>query len=579
MNSNKIKNTKVGDDIHFYINGVEDRGIVVKMNNEYVTVFKESTQNYDDIHINDTFFVKDIMVNKEWDKCTDQERFDMLQKAHAPSPRYIMKSWDELPRDIKEVLRKNNGIETAHKDDDDMNTVTRIFDGKTETTKGEGGTGRKISPESSSSEDPNQAPDHKQGEKHRKDTVATMPKGGIADEHGGHRGVTSEESAKLERHNQHGDSNVRNQEVGNRKEKLEWERSGHGSSAAAQDLHNENKPDAVETRQEKQRGRESQDKKGKEVLAGVSALKAWQLWLAKREEQVLKRSADFEEEKAIDEGKIKRGKNIIDPQFEKDEYSLSTALASKSIEEQINKDAKDGKQGGIPKEPREIYDDTGKKIKEPDSTQQSRAGQELRGRIEDAGSKLPEGRNDVRHTELGVDRYHESVVGHNKKEYNQHEKDKKGNVRLGQRGQSDFSDTGSSSITSTDGQERDNKGKLTGKSIEEKLLELKSNVENSVHGNAARNPTSGVSTSTPFDAPKDYEGFSHSGKREGQFKHEKKKPSVGQKLSKVNIKIDGSENPTSLAQGTGENGNEYVTAQQNKDKKGRADNQMEDKKQ
>lgn len=106
MNSNKIKNTKVGDDIHFYINGVEDRGIVVKMNNEYVTVFKESTQNYDDIHINDTFFVKDIMVNKEWDRCTDQERFDMLQKAHAPSPRYLMKTWDELPRDIKEVLRK-----------------------------------------------------------------------------------------------------------------------------------------------------------------------------------------------------------------------------------------------------------------------------------------------------------------------------------------------------------------------------------------------------------------------------------------------------------------------------------------
>ena len=29
MNRNKIKNTKVGDDIHFYINGVEDRGIVV----------------------------------------------------------------------------------------------------------------------------------------------------------------------------------------------------------------------------------------------------------------------------------------------------------------------------------------------------------------------------------------------------------------------------------------------------------------------------------------------------------------------------------------------------------------------
>ena len=29
MTSNKITNTKVGDDIHFYVNGNEDRGIVV----------------------------------------------------------------------------------------------------------------------------------------------------------------------------------------------------------------------------------------------------------------------------------------------------------------------------------------------------------------------------------------------------------------------------------------------------------------------------------------------------------------------------------------------------------------------
>ena len=510
----------------------------------------------------------------------------MLQKAHAPSPRYIMKSWDELPRDIKEVLRKNNGIETAHKDDDDMNTVTRIFDGKTETTKGDTGTNRKFGEGSSLSEDPNQAPDHKQGEQHRKDTVATMPKGGIADEHGGHRGVTSEESAKLERHNQHGDSNVRNQEVGNRKEKLEWERSGHGSSAAAQDLHNENKPDAVETRQEKQRGRESQDKKGKEVLAGVSALKAWQLWLAKREEQINKGKNVEETHGAYrDEFDLADNEPLSHKeQEEADAYAANwkptAGNTKKSIEEQINKDAKDGKQGGKPKEPREIYDDTGKKIKEPDSTPQSRASQELRGRIEDAGSNIPEGSNDVRHTELGVDRYHESVVGHNKEEYNQHEKDKKGNVRLGQRGQSDFSDTGSSSITSTDGQERDNKGKLTGKSWEDKLLELKSNVENSVHGNAARNPTSGVSTSTPFDAPKDYEGFSHSGKREGQFKYEKKKPSVGQKLSKVNINIDGSDRPVKMdKQGTGEGGNKNDTAQQNNQVKGRASNQERDKKQ
>ena len=59
---NKIKNTRVGDDIHYYINGKEGRGIVVKMANEYLEVFKEDGQ-LGTIHINDTFFVKDILVN------------------------------------------------------------------------------------------------------------------------------------------------------------------------------------------------------------------------------------------------------------------------------------------------------------------------------------------------------------------------------------------------------------------------------------------------------------------------------------------------------------------------------------
>ena len=534
MNSNKIKNTKVGDDIHFYINGVEDRGIVVKMNNEYVTIFKESTQNYDDIHINDTFFVKDIMVNKEWDKCTDIERYDMLQKAHAPSPRYLMKSWDELPRDIKEVLRKNNGIEASHKDDDDMNTVTRIFDGKTETTKGEGGTGRKTNPESSLSEDANQAPDHKQGEKHRKDTVATMPKGGIADEHGGHRGVTSEESAKLERHNQHGDSNVRNQEVGNRKEKLEWERSGHGSSAAAQDLHNENKPDAVETRQEKQRGRNSQDKKGKEVLAGVSALKAWQLWLAKREEQINKKSRgdSLNPSSEAYQGRSQRMEE------RNDKWDNASEDQKKRATESGNK-----KFGG-----KEIDSDS----HSPDSKWQASDDFGATPAKLDADKVSESSSKEIRSAGQGVKRQLSGELGN---------------------------------ITQREGTGKQPNKKIEAgvsalKSIEEKLLELKSNVENSVHGNAARNPTSGVSTSTPFDAPKDYEGFSHSGKRSEQFKYEDKKPSVGQKLSKVNINIDGSDRPVKMdKQGTGEGGNKNDTAQQNNQVKGRASNQERDKKQ
>ena len=105
---NKIKNTKVGDDIHYYINGQEGRGIVVKMANEYLEVFKEDGQ-LGTIHINDTFFVKDILINKQWDNMDDTERYDALTKIHAPSPRYITKQWNDIPEEIKVLLTKEGG--------------------------------------------------------------------------------------------------------------------------------------------------------------------------------------------------------------------------------------------------------------------------------------------------------------------------------------------------------------------------------------------------------------------------------------------------------------------------------------
>jgi len=102
---NKITHTKVGDDIHFFVNGKEDRGVVVKMGSSYIQVFKEDGMVHD-VHINDTFFVKDIVVNKTWDKMDDTERYEALMKIHAPSPRFIMKDWDQLPKEIQELLTK-----------------------------------------------------------------------------------------------------------------------------------------------------------------------------------------------------------------------------------------------------------------------------------------------------------------------------------------------------------------------------------------------------------------------------------------------------------------------------------------
>jgi len=107
VDMNKIKNTKIGDDIHYYINGVEGRGIVVKMANEYLEVFKENGQ-LGTIHINDTFFVKDILVNKQWNDMDNQERYEALNKIHAPTPRFIMKVWEDLPEEIKILLQKSS---------------------------------------------------------------------------------------------------------------------------------------------------------------------------------------------------------------------------------------------------------------------------------------------------------------------------------------------------------------------------------------------------------------------------------------------------------------------------------------
>ena len=104
---NKITSTKVGDNIHFFVNGAEDKGTVVKMDSKFVTVVKDDG-NFQDIHINDTFFIKDILVNKSWNDMTMEERTVELHKVHAYSPRFLGKAWDELPTELKDVMLENS---------------------------------------------------------------------------------------------------------------------------------------------------------------------------------------------------------------------------------------------------------------------------------------------------------------------------------------------------------------------------------------------------------------------------------------------------------------------------------------
>ena len=73
------------------------------MNTSFVTVVKDDGI-LQDIHINDTFFIKDIIVNKTWNDMTMEERTVALHEIHAYSPRFLAKSWKELPKELKDVM-------------------------------------------------------------------------------------------------------------------------------------------------------------------------------------------------------------------------------------------------------------------------------------------------------------------------------------------------------------------------------------------------------------------------------------------------------------------------------------------
>ena len=536
INSNKITNTKIGDDIHFYINGTEDRGIVVKMSNEYVTVFKESTQDFDDIHINDTFFIKDILINKEWDKMDDQERWEALDKIHAPTPRFIMKSWNDLPNEIKELLtkgsaiKKNNAIETSHKEgkDDDMNITARIFD------KGEGGTGRTIGEDQTAGEviegrstnvdsarggggSKNiSAGDKKQGKKHGKQQIRTNPE--IKPDTHGH-GVRSEshEEGKLGE----GSKGSKNTEG------IDYMTEGGGGigtgdidlgQAAEEQQAKYNKQQMDRKREE--RGQRRSDtaaqggKVGSKVTTAMSKLKAWQLWLKKREQELLKAHELGEEDKQSDFQWHKADSSDL-LRTDKPERTAEGKRSKKPANYGEGDAERVGRADNIENRPSNEYNKD-RKIK---------AWEEWLEKIAPAIA-------------AGVGRAVSGVA----------------------------SGIGNAAGNAVAGKLSDKPDEEVEKSFYEQWLEDKSNPERSIHGNAGREPNSGVNTNIGFDASEDYEGFTHSGLRPEQFKHERKKPKVTTK-ERVNI---GETYPSRSSQGTGDGGNPYNTVTQNKDKKGRA---------
>jgi hypothetical protein len=113
---NKLKNTKLGDHINYYDNGVSGNGIVSKMSGQFIQIFKEDGKFYN-ININDTFHVSDILINKTWDAMSLEERTDELLKIKAYSPRFLNKTWDQLPRELKDVMKEVSLIKTTDKDE------------------------------------------------------------------------------------------------------------------------------------------------------------------------------------------------------------------------------------------------------------------------------------------------------------------------------------------------------------------------------------------------------------------------------------------------------------------------------
>ena len=100
---NKITYTRIGDHINYYDNGQEGSGVVAKMSAKFITIFKDDG-TFSDIHINDTFHVRDILINKTWNDMDMQERTNELMKVKALSPRFLRKTWEQLPRELRDVI-------------------------------------------------------------------------------------------------------------------------------------------------------------------------------------------------------------------------------------------------------------------------------------------------------------------------------------------------------------------------------------------------------------------------------------------------------------------------------------------
>jgi hypothetical protein len=114
------------------------------MNTSFVTVVKDDGI-LQDIHINDTFFIKDILVNKTWNDMSMEERTVALHEIHAYSPRFLAKTWQQLPKELKDILKSSveqghygSAGRASHAPETNMDIdATEDYEGQTEDEKKE----------------------------------------------------------------------------------------------------------------------------------------------------------------------------------------------------------------------------------------------------------------------------------------------------------------------------------------------------------------------------------------------------------------------------------------------------------
>jgi len=117
VDEKRLEHTKVGNEVQY----MDTNGIVVKREGEYLTVYNKDHDAHEQIHISDTYFKDDVIMNVEaqlWDKINFDARINILGKANIRSEQatkdFVHRDWFDLPESLRDVIKSSEaGIQFA----------------------------------------------------------------------------------------------------------------------------------------------------------------------------------------------------------------------------------------------------------------------------------------------------------------------------------------------------------------------------------------------------------------------------------------------------------------------------------